>query len=106
MTGVMARPGRDLSTADIGLIQGLLVEHPEWGRTRLSEARCRQWNWRNAQDRPKEMAARTLLLQVERSGHLRPSPRQRPSSNGLRHRRVPLVATAWAGASWPGARAP
>jgi hypothetical protein len=40
------------------------------------------------------MAARTLLLKLERSGHIRLPPRQRPSSNGFRNRRVPVVAPA------------
>ena len=49
--------GRELRAADIDLIQGLLAEHPDWGRTRLSEALCRRWDWRNAQGRFKDMAA-------------------------------------------------
>jgi len=85
--------GRAMSGADIGLIRDLLVEHPHWGRTRLSEELCRRWGWRNAQGRPKDMAARTLLLKLERGGHIRLPPRQRPSSNGLRNRHVPVVAS-------------
>jgi len=86
--------GREVSGADIGLIRDLLVDHPHWGRTRLSEELCRRWGWRNAQGRPKDMAARTLLLKLERGGHIRLPPRQRPSSNGLRNRRVPVVESA------------
>jgi len=91
MTSVMVIQGRELSAQDRGLIQGLLTERPEWGRTRLSEELCRRWDWRNAQGRLKDMAARTLLLKLERAGHIRLPPRQRPSSNGLRNRRVPVV---------------
>lgn len=86
--------GRAVSGADMGLIRGLLAEHPDWGRTRLSEELCRRWDWRNAQGRPKDMAARTLLLKLERTGHIRLPPRQRPSSNGFRNRRVPGVVHA------------
>ena len=57
MTGVMVMQGRELRAADIDLIQGLLAEHPDWGRTRLSEALCRRWDWRNAQGRFKDVAA-------------------------------------------------
>ena len=85
----MVVQGRELSGADIGQVQGLLAEHPEWGRTRLSEEHCRRWDWRNALGRPKDMAARTLLLKLERSGHILLPPRQGPSSNGFRNRRVP-----------------
>jgi len=87
----MVVQGREVSSADIGQIQGLLAEHPEWGRTRVSEELCRRWGWRNAKGRPKDMAARALLLKLERSGHIRLPPRQRPSSNALRNRRAPLV---------------
>ena len=83
MAGVMVTQGRELRAADIDLIQGLMAEHPDWGRTRLSEALCRRWDWRNAQGRFKDMAARTLLLKLERGGLIRLPRRQRPSSNGL-----------------------
>ena len=86
--------GRQVSGADIGLIRDLLVDHPHWGRTRLSEELCRRWGWRNAQGHPKDMAARTLLLKLERGGHIRLPPRQRPSSNGLRNRHVPVAESA------------
>ena len=91
MTDIMVMQGREVSGADIGLIRDLLVEHPHWGRTRLSEELCRRWGWRNAQGRPKDMAARTLLLKLERGGHIRLPPRQRPSSNGFRNRHVLVV---------------
>jgi hypothetical protein len=51
--------GHPMSGADIDLIRGLLTEHPAWGRTRLSEELGRLWDWRNARDHPKDMAART-----------------------------------------------
>ena len=94
MTGVMVLQGRDVSDTDIESIRALFAAHPAWGRTRVSEELCRQWNWRNAQGHPKEMAARTLLLTLERSGHVCLPPRQRPSSNGFRNRRLPQVAPA------------
>jgi hypothetical protein len=96
MTGVMVVQGRELRAEDIGLIQGLLAEHRDWGRTRLSEELCRLWDWRNAQGRIKDMAARTLLLKLERGGHIRLPERRRPSSNGLRNRHAPLVDHATA----------
>ena len=90
----MVTQGRELRAADIDLIQGLMAEHPDWGRTRLSEELCRRWDWRNAQGRFKDMAARTLLLKLERGGLIRLPRRQRPSSNWLRNRQAPLVAHA------------
>jgi hypothetical protein len=94
MASVRVLQGRDVSDTDIEMIRGVLAAHPAWGRTRLSEEVCRRWDWRNAQGRPKDMAARTLLLTLERGGMLCLPPRQRPSSNGCRNRRVPLVVPA------------
>ena len=94
MTGIVVIQVRKLSGEDIRQVQGLLAEHSEWGRTRLSEEHCRLWDWRNALGRPKDMAARTLLLKLERSGHLQLPPRQQPSSNEFRNRRVPVAANA------------
>ncbi|MBN1511317.1 MAG: DUF4338 domain-containing protein [Phycisphaerae bacterium] len=92
MTGSMVVQGREVSGADIELIRGLLAEHPAPGRTRLSEELCRRWDWRNAQGRLKDMAARTLLLKLERAGHIRLPPRRRPSCNGFRNCRVALAS--------------
>jgi hypothetical protein len=94
MTSTTVMQGRAVSAADISWIRSLLVEQPAWGRTRLSAELCRRWDWRNAQGRPKDMAARTLLLKLERAGHIRLPPRQRPSSNAFRNHRAPVVPPA------------
>ena len=77
--------------ADIELIRAMLAAHPARGRTPLSVELCLRWNWRNARGQLKDMACRTLLLKLERAGHIRLPPRIRPSSNGLRNRRVPAA---------------
>ncbi len=84
--------GREVSGADLGL-GDLLAAHPAWGRTRLSEELCRRWDWRHAQGRATEMAARTWL-KLERADHIRLPPRCGPSSKGSRNRHVPIVAPA------------
>ena len=91
MTETLFLQGREVTDADVELIRTLLAAHPARGRTPLSAELCRRWNWRNAQGRLKDMAARTLLLKLERAGHIRLPPRQRPSSNDLRNRRVPIA---------------
>ena len=67
MTKTMILQGREVSDADIELIRTLMAAHPAWGRTLLSVELCRLWDWRNAQGRLKDMAARTLLLKLERA---------------------------------------
>ena len=87
----MVIQGRNITADEIGLIRGLMAGHRDWGRTRLSEELCRLWDWRNGQGRIKDMAARTLLLKLERRGFIELPARRRPSSNAFRNRRVPIV---------------
>ena len=87
--------GREVTAADVELIRVLLAAHPARGRTPLSEELCLRWNWRNARGQLKDMACRTLLLKLERAGHIRLPPRIRPSSNGLRNRRPPAAPPAY-----------
>jgi hypothetical protein len=88
----MVVQGRQLDEGDIEWIRGLLAAHPEWTRTRLSRELCARWDWHNAQGQPKDMAARSLLLKLERTGHLRLPVRRGFTPNGHRNRRVAPVA--------------
>jgi len=78
--------GRCLSSSDIGLIRSLLAEHTDWNRSRLSRELCQRWDWRNGKGLLKDMAARTLLLKLERLGEIRLPLRDqpgRPNRSGL-----------------------
>jgi len=93
--------GRRLRPEDIGMVRHWLATQPAWNRTRLSRELCELWNWRNEAGRLKDMACRTLLLKLERRGHIRLPMRQSPSPNALRHRRtlkLPCDRTPIAGA--------
>ncbi len=83
--------GRQIAEGELNLVRGLLASNPDWNRTRLSRELCERWDWRNAQGRPKDMAARTLLLKLERAGLIRLPARRAPSPNGHRNRRVDPV---------------
>lgn len=67
--------GRSLSAEQLDWIQGLISEHPDWGRYRLSVHIAQQWNWRNGAGQLKDMAARTLLLKLQRRGLVDLPPR-------------------------------
>jgi hypothetical protein len=69
--------GRMIGPDELGWIGELMCAHPQWGRTRLSKHLAQEWNWRNGAGQLKDMAARTLLLKLERRGLLRLPPRQR-----------------------------
>ena len=78
MEGAPVIQGRKIVAADIDLIRRLMAENPSWGRTRLSVELCERWDWRRPDQRPKDMACRSLLLKLERAGHIVLPPR-RPS---------------------------
>lgn len=84
--------GRLIGGKEVDEILDLLVEHPDWNRTRLSRELCEAWNWRNAHCRLKDMACRTLLLKLEQRGFIVLPPRQRVSGNASRNRSFPLFA--------------
>jgi len=71
---------------DIGLIERLLSENPDWGRSRLSVALCELWDWRAANGQLNDMACRSLLLRLGQAGQIALPPRQRKSPNGYRNR--------------------
>jgi hypothetical protein len=73
-------------TPDIGLIKQLLAENPGWGRSRLSIKLCELWDWRAANGQLKDMACRTLLLRLEKAGHIVLPARRGGSSNAQRNR--------------------
>ena len=86
--------GRTLRPEDVALIGDWVQAHPDWNRTRLSRALCTAWNWRNGVGRLKDMAARSLLLKLERQGLIQLPPRQRPSVNRRRNHRPAVQAPA------------
>lgn len=68
--------GRTLSSDDLTVIRALMAQHPDWHRTALSRHLCQLWNWRNDAGRPKDMAARTLLLKLHARGLIELPPPQ------------------------------
>lgn len=82
MEGVHRVQGRDLRESDIAVIRSLIASNPTWHRTRLSVELTRAWNWRSAAGRFQDMAARSLLLKLERRGSI-----TLPSRRGAHHPR-------------------
>lgn len=82
MESVHRIQGRDLRESDIAAIRSLITANPTWHRTRLSVELTRVWNWRSAAGRFQDMAARSLLLKLERRGLI-----TLPSRRGTQHPR-------------------
>ena len=76
MEGVHRIQGRDLCESDISQIRLLIADQPTWHRTRLSVELAQTWNWRSATGQIQDMAARSLLLKLERRGWITLPPRR------------------------------
>ena len=76
--------GRWLTNTDLEYIRQMRREHPEWSRHQLSHHLVAAWQWFNSAGRPKDMAARSLMLKLQARGLIDlPVPRNR---NGNRRR--------------------
>lgn len=72
--------GRTLLEQDLSDIRALIAGHPHWHRHRLSQELAQAWNWRTANGRLKDMAARTMMLKLFRRGLIiLPPPRRQPA---------------------------
>jgi hypothetical protein len=81
--------GRWIGPEEVELIRGFLAENPGWNRTRLSRELCTIWDWRNERGNVKDMAARTLLLKLERNGLITLPRRNNGSPNATRNSVLP-----------------
>jgi hypothetical protein len=79
--------GRKVSAQEIEFIRRLIAAHPDLSRRRLSAKLCAAWNWVQPNGRPRDMVARSLMLELHRAGHIRlPAQRFCPPNNAARHR--------------------
>jgi Druantia protein DruA len=62
--------GRSLEAAELDWLRSALAAHPDWSRKRLARELCERWQWRTAQGRLKDFAARSLLLKLQARGLL------------------------------------
>jgi hypothetical protein len=91
MSDTLLIQGRKLTPADLDTIRGLLRDHPDWHRTRLSRELCAMWDWRDPTGRIKDMACRTMLLKLHRAGVVELPERRGPRVNHLRGKAFPTV---------------
>ena len=78
--------GRTVSAEDIAFIGQLIADHPGLSRRRLSAKLCAAWNWVQANGQPRDMVARSLMLELHRAGHIQlPERRCCPPNNAIRH---------------------
>lgn len=90
--------GRRLTAQDIDFLSQLIKQNPSWSRRRLSIKLCHLWNWRNGTGQIKDMAARAMMLKLDKLGYIKlPTRRQQPSNRmrtnrtyWVEHQRIPV----------------
>lgn len=93
MESVHRIQGRDLSESNIAEVRSMIAEHPAWHRTRLSVELAQTWGWRSAAGQLQDMAARSLLVKLERRGFIVLPPHQHPGYPRLRRSPAPEGAS-------------
>jgi len=67
---------RIVTDEDLVLIRSLIAEYPADSRRQLSKRLCQAWNWVQANGELRDMICRSLLLQLERAGHIQLPPKR------------------------------
>ena len=81
--------GHDYSAAEIELVRQLIAAHPGLSRRQLSAQLCAAWNWVQSNGQPRDMVARSLMLELHRAGHIElPAKRVSPPNNAVVHGRA------------------
>jgi hypothetical protein len=81
--------GKVLFADDIGFVNRLIRENPNDSRWGLSRKLCRAWNWVQPNGSLRDMVCRSLMLELDRAGHIRLPAKKRDMPNPLADRRRP-----------------
>jgi len=85
--------GRKIGPSEVTFLRELIAQNPGLSRRKLSAEVCRAWNWVQPNGQLCDMVCRSLLLALDRAGHVQlPPPRCRPPNNAIAHR--PKIAAA------------
>lgn len=84
---------RTITESDLKLIQVIVKEYWDKGRTHISEILCKKWNWVQPNGRLKDMACREVLLTLKRKGLITLPPRFNSANNDKRNRSISVVET-------------
>jgi hypothetical protein len=92
MESPMRYRGRVVTGEDIAFIRRIISDHPEESRRALSRRLCRDWDWVQANGTPRDMVCRSLMLELDRAGHIHlPSIRFKPANPFLNRKRPPRM---------------
>jgi hypothetical protein len=81
--------GRAISNEDILYIREMIALHPGESRRTLSKKLCEAWQWKQANGALRDMVCRSLLLVLDRAGHIELPPVKFVPHNPLARRARP-----------------
>ena len=81
--------GRAISSEDILYIREMIAAHPNESRRTLSKKLCEAWQWKQANGALRDMVCRSLLLVLDRAGHIELPPVKFVPHNPLARRARP-----------------
>lgn len=88
MESIIRFRGRNYGSAEIESIRQLIAAHPGMSRRGLSAQLCQAWHWVQPNGQPRDMVARSLMLNLHRAGHIElPAKRVSPPNNVTAHGR-------------------
>ncbi len=99
---VLRYRGREINAVDVAFINELIAEHPKDTRRALSHKVCEAWEWRQPNGALCDAVCRSLLLALDRSGHISlppprfafdPAKRKRASSEEVEIDQGPIVTS-------------
>jgi hypothetical protein len=91
MNEVFRYRSRSFNAEDIAGLRSLIAQNPTASRRKLSSIVCEAWGWRQSNGALCDMVCRSLMLALQRAGHIElPEKRQSPH-NGLAQRRRPAT---------------
>lgn len=89
MSTLITFRGRSITGQDVTFIRELIAAHPENHRAGLSRQLCQAWDWRQPNGQLKDMICRSLLLRLDREGHITLPPPTQCRPNPFLNRRPP-----------------
>jgi len=93
MDVVLTHRGRAVTAADVVAIRSLIAAHPHASRRQLSARLCEAWDWRQRNGALRDMVCRSLMLALDRAGHIAlPPVRKRPPNNAVVRRPRATIA--------------
>jgi hypothetical protein len=88
MDTLLTYRGRAIGPGELQSLRAVQAAHPGASRRALSQRVCEAWDWRQPNGALRDLLCRSLLLALERAGHLTlPPVRGRPPNNVIARRR-------------------